>query len=79
LRRFIDRAMVMVVEVLVNEPSKLTVHHFVGLGGDTCKGIRNDRDQQVEHHYDQENGSCNEEKPREPKGLLIKGRCIELA
>jgi len=69
----------MVVEVLVNEPSKFTVHHFVGLGGDSCKGIRNDRYQKVEHHYDQENGCCNEEKPGETKGLLIKGRCIELA
>jgi hypothetical protein len=67
LRGFIDRAIVMVVVVLVNKPSKFTVHHFVRLGGDSCKGIRNDRDQQVEHHYDQENGCCNEENQEKPR------------
>lgn len=42
------------VPVLNDQLSKFTVHELLRSGGYTREGVRNDRDQQIQHHDNQE-------------------------
>ena len=40
------------VSVLNDQLSEFTVHQLLGPGGDTRESVRNDRDEQIQHHDD---------------------------